>query len=328
VSPRLGEPTGPTRARPSVAVLAPAPLLTVTIEASPSGDEVHLHPGGQGVWIARLVANLEIDVVLCGTFGGESGLVALGLLERMWDLRVRAVAASGPNGAYVHDRRSGERVPVAEVEPAMRVRHEVDELYGTLFVAGLEADVVVLGGPESPRMQRGAHHESIPFDVYRRLPVDLHRNDVTVVADLSGAALDAAADGAVDVLKVSDEELLLDGRIADRTVDSILVAMQDLAARGVRSVVVTRAGDPSMALVEGAAYEIESPRMEPVDDRGAGDSVTAGISAGLARGQPVIDAVRLGAAAGALNVARRGFGSGSRREIEALARHVTIKELR
>ena len=44
--------------QPRVCVFAPAPLLTVTIEqpSSDRGDgEVHLHPGGQGFWIARLL---------------------------------------------------------------------------------------------------------------------------------------------------------------------------------------------------------------------------------------------------------------------------------
>jgi 1-phosphofructokinase len=78
--------------RPRVCVFAPAPLLTVTIETgSGSGtDEIHLHAGGQGFWIARLVAELGVDVVLCGSFGGETGRVARALVTSMI-----AAAASG-----------------------------------------------------------------------------------------------------------------------------------------------------------------------------------------------------------------------------------------
>ena len=56
-----------------VSVLAPSPLLTVTLEGTdgPGDAEVHLHPGGQGFWIARLIGELGVDVVLCATFGGE-----------------------------------------------------------------------------------------------------------------------------------------------------------------------------------------------------------------------------------------------------------------
>lgn len=96
-------------------VFAPAPLLTVTIESKPDGsreDEVHLHAGGQGFWISRLIAELGVDVVLCGSFGGESGRVARALIEDE-RVAVHGIAAAGSNGTYVHDRRSGKRIELA-----------------------------------------------------------------------------------------------------------------------------------------------------------------------------------------------------------------------
>jgi 1-phosphofructokinase len=77
-------------------VLAPAPLLTVTVESSTVGDEIHLHPGGQGVWIARLVASLGVESILCSTFGGETGQVIEALLEgRADDAPAKGAAARG-----------------------------------------------------------------------------------------------------------------------------------------------------------------------------------------------------------------------------------------
>jgi hypothetical protein len=39
-----------------VAVLAPSPIDTVTIEGNDRGPEVHFHAGGQGFWIVRWLA--------------------------------------------------------------------------------------------------------------------------------------------------------------------------------------------------------------------------------------------------------------------------------
>jgi fructose-1-phosphate kinase PfkB-like protein len=58
-----------------------------------------------------------------------------------------------------------------------------------------------------------------------------------------------------------------------------------------------------------------------------GGSLTAGIAAGLARGADMEDALRLGAAAGALNVTRRGLGTGSRHDIENMARLIQVHPL-
>lgn len=55
-----------------------------------------------------------------------------------------------------------------------------------------------------------------------------------------------------------------------------------------------------------------------VDTVGAGDAFTAGFSVGLAEGQPVIEAIRLGQAAAAISVTRRGAQScPTRKEAEA-----------
>jgi 1-phosphofructokinase len=303
---------------PTAFVFAASPLLTVTVERSAEGgDEVHLHAGGQGFWVARLLAVLETRVTLTGAFGGETGYVLRNLIERE-DVRVCGIESAGSNGAYLHDRRSDERVTVAEMAPAPLTRHEVDELYGMALVEALEADVCVLCGRAGT---------VLPIDTYRRLAVDLTTNGKPVVADLAGETLDAALTGGVTVLKVSHEELLDDGRARGGEVDDLLAAMRALSAEGAEHVVVSRAAEPALALLDGDLFSIEGPSVETVDPRGAGDSMTAGLAAALARGEDLRTAARLGAAAGGLNVTRRGLATGRRSEIERLTAHVEIRPL-
>jgi len=93
-------------------------------------------------------------------------------------------------------------------------------------------------------------------------------------------------------------------------------------------VLISRASAPAL-LINGATNldhsELIAPVFEPVDHRGTGDSMFAATGVGLARGMSMIEALRLGMAAGALNATRRGLGSGTREEIERLAAHVTVK---
>jgi 1-phosphofructokinase len=100
-----------------------------------------------------------------------------------------------------------------------------------------------------------------------------------------------------------------------------------LRKEGADNVLITRAEEPALALLDGKVVKLRPPVLEVVDHRGAGDSMTAGLAAGLARGLDMLDALRLGAAAASLNVTRRGLATGDRREIERLADHIELDEM-
>ena len=104
------EPSEERRHAPCAFVFAPDPLLTVTIEAASEGDEIHLHAGGQGYWVARMISALGVPVSLCGPFGGEAGHVARSIIEKEEGVLLQVIETKGGNGAYVHDRRGGDRV--------------------------------------------------------------------------------------------------------------------------------------------------------------------------------------------------------------------------
>jgi 1-phosphofructokinase len=305
----------------SACVFAPTPLLTVTVEdghRSGDGSEVHLHAGGQGFWIARMLVALGLDAELCAPLGGEVGLVLEPLIAAE-GVRVRPGARTSGNGAYVHDRRGGERDVVADMPPLRLSRHEVDELYSATFASGLAADVTVLGGTSAA--------DVAPVDVFRRIAADLGSVGKPVVADLSGEELTAAVEGGVSVLKVSHEDLVEDGLASSAEPKALVDTMHDLTDAGAGTVVVSRAGDPTFVLAGGELLEVEAPTMQRVDHRGAGDSMTAGIAAALAHGRVTVEAVRLGAAAGAANVTRRGLATGRREAIEQLAEHIVVRPL-
>lgn len=299
-----------------VAVFTPDPLLTITIEQRGDDPDVHLHAGGQGFWLARMVAALDVPVTLCGPFGGETGRVLRTLIEGE-GVSLCAVEVDAANVAYVHDRRSGARTPIAEMAPSPLSRHDLDELYGAMLTAAMRARVCLLGGPQTPSV--------LPADTYRRLCADLHAAHKVVVADLSGDALSAAVAASLDVVKVSADELVADGRAASGADHDVVEALRVLRTAGVATAVVSRAHSPALAAWDHNLVEIITPRFEPVDPRGAGDSMTAGIAAGLARGEGIESALKLGAAAGSLNVARRGLATGRRADIEEMARHVELR---
>jgi 1-phosphofructokinase len=300
-------------------VFAPAPQLTVTVEQGPDGPDIHLHAGGQGIWQARMIVALGARVVLCAVLGGEVGRV-LGPLISAEGIEVRAVDGEATNGAYVHDRRAGKRLEIAESTGRPLSRHDLDELYSLALAEGMHSSLSLLSGVADPRV--------VPADVYRRLAGDLHRNGTRVAADLSGDYLSAVLDGGVSFLKVAHDELVDAGRASGDDVEELVPAMRRLRADGAEAVVVSRADRSALALLDGdEPLEVLMPRLEAADSRGAGDSMTAGVAAVLAEGGDLRRAVRTGAAAGALNVTRHGLGTGRSDSVRQMVEHVELRPL-
>jgi 1-phosphofructokinase len=318
------EDTGPVSLSPvraasaALAVFAPSPLVTVTIEQGDDDPEIHFHAGGQGVWVAHLAGALGARVALATTLGGESGRVLSAVIDAP-GVTVHAVPIASPNGAYVHDRRSGVRRAIVEVPAPRLQRHEVDDLYGVALADALAAGTCCLTGPQHPGV--------LDPDVYRRLAGDLRRNGVTVVADLTGRVLDAALRGGIDVLKLSDEELLATGWATSRDGPALARSLASLRRAGAETVIASRGADGALVLAGDRLLELDGLSVTPADPHGTGDSMVAALTVALAEGRDLDDALRMGAAAGVLNATRRGLGTGTRAEIEQIARAISLTEV-
>ncbi len=301
-------------------VFAPSPLLTITIEGGSAREEIHLHAGGQGFWVARMAALLGARVELCCALGGESGAVLSGLVERE-HVELLAVECTAANGVYVHMRREGARSELARTHCSGLSRHESDELYGVTFSAALDSGLALLTGTDPPAI--------LEHDIYRRLAGDLRSNGVRVIADLTGEQLDHALQGGVDLLKISEAELLDGGLARSPRTSDLTDALLALHDAGARTVLLSRAEQPSLVL-EGEHrrfLQLKAPRVEALEPHGAGDSMFAALGASLAVEWDLELALRTATAAGCLNATRHGLGTGTRQEIEQLRRHVEIEPL-
>lgn len=265
-----------------------------------------------------MISSLGVRVSLVVALGGETGTVLRALLDDgRLDLHDRHVEAR--NGGYVHDRREGTRTPVCESPGEPLARHDLDELYEAALVQGIEARSAVLSGPTVP--------DTVPAELYRRLAGDLAAQGCVVFADLTRQLLDAALEGGVTFLKVAHDELIEDGRAAGGEPGQLVPAMRELRSAGAEVVVVSRGAEPALAWLPEGLHEVRSPSLHPVDTRGSGDSMTGAVAAYRATGHSWIDAVRVGVAAGALNVTRRGLASGGGDSVHALAKRVEVLRL-
>jgi 1-phosphofructokinase len=308
------------RSAPSVCVFAPAPILTVVIErGTGEGGELHIHPGGQGFWVARMLSQLGASTTLVTPLGGETGDV-FGHLISDHGVDVRIVQVAEPSGAYVHDRRDGEREEWWQATLLPLGRHEVDDLYTATLTAALEAGTCVI---------TGTHRQDavLPAGTFTRLAADLRANGVVVLVDLQGEFLREALAGCAHTVKVSEDELVEDGWAESSEDEAVLAGIERLVEEGAEDVVVSRAAGGAIARLDGRLLRASGPEMTAIDPAGAGDSMTAALAFGRANELPRDETLKLAVAAGAMNVTRHGLGSGDAEAIEQLAGNVEVEEI-
>jgi 1-phosphofructokinase len=157
-----------------------------------------------------MAAELGAQPRVCAPVGGRSGAL-LPELMRLDGVDVVPVPCHRSSAVWVSTGRDGEPATVGATEPPPLDRHEVDGLYSATLAAGLAAGIAVLTGP--PRLG------ILPVDVYRRLARDLSANGAGVIADVGMEALEPTLAGGIDVLKVSDEDLIQAGRLRERALE-------------------------------------------------------------------------------------------------------------
>ena len=157
-----------------------------------------MHPAGQGVWVARMAAELGSHPILCGFIGGETGTVLGPLLDTL-DAELRLVHMDASAGTYVVDRRSGEREMVATAWSDPPSRHEIDDLFSVTMAAALESEVLVVCG--------GVPQDALPLEIYGNLVADARTGGTKTIVDLSPPALNKALEGGVDFVKLSNWQL-------------------------------------------------------------------------------------------------------------------------
>ena len=306
------------REQPSVVVFGPDPLLSVTVETRGTGDDVHVHAAGQGVWVARMAAELGARPILCCFSGGETGAVLRSLLDALPGER-RVTVTGGPSGSYVVDRREGDRRLVASAPRPAPQRHEIDDLVAATCAAALASDVLVMCNPYPA--------DGMPGEAYETIAADVSAAGVPVIVDLSSPHLERTLPSAPDLVKLNDWELAgyvrgpVDGPRA-------LDAARQLVDAGARNVAVTRAEAPILVLPsDGDPFEIVPPAFPRGFREGCGDAMMGAIAAGWARRLTLREALVLGAAAGSGNFLRHGLGTGRRAVVEELTERIAVRPL-
>lgn len=178
------------------------------------------------------------------------------------------------------------------VENANRLTDtELDEYLKLVQTKTAAAKISVLTGSFPPGTRPGFASELLD-----RLPGDL-------VLDTRGHDLLQGLQRRPLVIKPNRDEL---GWTVGRTLvdeDDLWAAMAELQQRGAQWIIVSQGVGQLLALGPSARHRFQPPTVKTVNPIGCGDSLTAGIAAGLDRGASMPQAIIMGMAAAARNAA-------------------------
>jgi 1-phosphofructokinase family hexose kinase len=280
--------------------------------------EVLTLAGGKGFNFARALQTLGQRSLVVGPVGGHAG-------RRLLELAAQdgLACASLPVEAELRtcltivDPHTG-KPPTEIYERGMPLRPgEWKRLVEQVADHFAEATFLAVCGSFLPGMpERGLYHL-----VQRAKAASL-----PVLLDTHGPQLISALELVPDLLKVNQVEV---GELVGREVvtsSQALAAALELQKRGVREVVITLGKEGAVGLTaEGQYFGWVAPEISVVCPTGSGDSLFAGIVAGLAQGERLPEAVRLGVAAGAANTLQLGAGRLERQQVEQIWH--TVREL-
>jgi 6-phosphofructokinase 2 len=187
-------------------------------------------------------------------------------------------------------------------------------------LAGCVDEIVQRADPGSFVVLSGSVPPDTDLEALAALVHRLRTEGTHVVVDTSGDALAALARVGVFLLKPSLNELSGHAGRKLTSIGEIVDAAEDLREAGPNhAVLVSLGADGALLVADGQPpCMIAPPPLRVVSAVGAGDSLVAGLVLGLAAGEPLLEAVRRGVAAGSAATISAGHHLCHPSDVEAL----------
>jgi 1-phosphofructokinase family hexose kinase len=305
--------------RPVTAPLPAGPLPRIVfVAANPSIDRLYevarlavgsIHrpdrvvavAGGKGLNAARAALRLGASVTAVGIVGGRAGdwiveqLAGMGLDARMarFDGETRACVS-------ILDRASGAMTEVYERGEAIQSgAWEALEAIVTLELDRGDVAAVALSGSLPPG--------GLP-DGYARLARIAAGRSIPILADTYGESLAGVLGERPEIVKLNADEAGETTGLSVVDAASAVAAGRILRDRGAANAIVTLGLAGAVLVTPRDAIHLVPPMVRGIYPVGSGDAFLAGLAVGFVRGARLLEAARLGVAAGTANAELPGAG--------------------
>lgn len=281
-------------------------------------QDEHIHPGGGGINVARMLKRLGADLVAVFPAAGPTGFLLTELAEADGiSCEMIPVAGQTRENFSIRDTVSGSQYRFVFPGPATSSADIEKCCNRALSLAPAGAYLIASGS-----LPPGASP-----DTYASLARAAHARGIRLVVDCAGDALVQALGAGLDLVKVNEAELAgITGQPVHDREDCVAAAAR-LLETGARMVAVTRGAKGALLVTSRGAWEAAAPPVRALSTVGAGDSFLAGLVWSLASNQPEPEALRMGVAAGSAALLTEGTGLARLSDIARLSPAVAIRAL-
>lgn len=269
--------------------------------------------GGKAVNLAVTLHQMDVPVTVCGfLYKGNSRLIRqslIGISTSLWEFPGEARV-----NTKIFDQQSGIVTEINESGPALSA--DILKQFEAVFLPQIQKDdMVVLTGSLPP---------GCPADYYAHL---IEKLPCRVAVDADGETLARAVEKTPFLIKPNRDELSMLTGLPLETEAELLDAGRDLLGRGVSVCAISLGSRGALILDASHAYRALPLKLEADSTVGAGDSMMAGLCAGLLEGKDLGEALRLGSAAAAASLLQPGTGVGNRECIARLLPEIQIQQI-
>lgn len=274
--------------------------MVVTVERIPGpgetllGGEFKTASGGKGANQAVAAARLGADVTFVARAGadafGHQAVAAFQAEGIDTSFMVRDVEAAHGVALILVDRSGENAIAVAPGANARLSPADVEKAEGAVE----KADIVLL-------------QLEAPIDTVCRAAELAKRHGKKVLLNPAPyAEVPDALLTSIDYLtpNETEAEMLLGGR--DAGLAGVAACAAELVRRGCGCVVVTLGRDGVLVVTSGEEYHLPAWHVDAIDTTAAGDTFSAALAVGVARGEELREAAARAVAAASLSVTRRG----------------------
>lgn len=273
--------------------------------------------GGKGLDVSRVVKILGVDTAAMGFVGGYTGDFVK--TETKKDgVKILFTEIEGETRTCINisvkDGKSGE---VLELGPFV-TEEEVSRFLEQFKENIDDYNIIVVAGS----MPRG-----MDSNFYEKLVDIAKEKGKRIIVDTSGDALANIITKEPFMVKPNNEELAALMGKEVQTDEQVKEALLYLEEKGVEVPFLSLGKEGAAGKIDGKFLKFTPPTVKVVNTVGSGDSVIAGISAGLDMGKDLIDSIKLGVAAGTANTQFEKPGFVTKELVDEILTKVTIKEI-